>query len=150
VIEYDEKNHKKLRIGRGGVWRHPPSFDGAKRQPLPRFTVLSPGEMTGLYRFFSEVAKGMYRALVPGGHVFIASTPSLSTMTFHALQQAGLQKRGEVIRVVQTLRGGYKPKGAEAEFPDISVMPRSCFEPWGVFRKPFVQVFYQVPRGSGR
>jgi hypothetical protein len=37
---------------------------------------------------------------------------------------------------VQTLRGGDRPKGAEKEFPDISVMPRSCWEPWGVFRKP--------------
>jgi site-specific DNA-methyltransferase (adenine-specific) len=137
VIEYDEKNHKKLRAGRGGVWRHPPSFDGGKRQPLPRFTVLSARELTALYTFFNSVAQGMVRALVPGGHVFIASTPSLSTMTFHALQEAGLQKRGEIIRVVQTLRGGYNPKGAEAEFPDISVMPRSCFEPWGLFRKPF-------------
>src|SRR5580692_3450960 len=37
IIEYDEKNHKKLRAGRGGVWRIPPSFDGANRSPLPRF-----------------------------------------------------------------------------------------------------------------
>jgi site-specific DNA-methyltransferase (adenine-specific) len=138
VIEYDEKNHLKLRAGRGGVWRHPPSFDGAQRQPLLRFTVLSADEITALYTFFNNIAKGMLRALVPGGHVFIASTPSLSTMTFHALQEVGLQKRGEIIRVVQTLRGGYKPKGAETEFPDISVMPRSCYEPWGLFRKPFV------------
>ena len=35
VIEYDEKNQSKLRAGRGGVWRHPPSFDGAQRHPLP-------------------------------------------------------------------------------------------------------------------
>ena len=39
MVEYDEKNHAKLRKGRGGVWRIPPSFDGAKRKPLPRFTV---------------------------------------------------------------------------------------------------------------
>src|SRR5437762_3815468 len=45
-------------------------------------------------------------------------------------------KRGEIIRLVQTLRGGYKPKGAEEDFPEISVMPRSCWEPWGIFRKP--------------
>ena len=38
---------------------------------------------------------------------------------------------------MQTLRGGYKPKGAEDDFPDVSVMPRSCWEPWGLFRKPF-------------
>lgn len=58
-------------------------------------------------------------------------------MTFHALQEAGFEKRGEVIRLVQTLRGGFKPKGAEEQFPDVSVMPRSCWEPWGIFRKPF-------------
>jgi DNA modification methylase len=136
LIEYDEKNHKKLRAGRGGVWRIPPSFDGANRQPLPRFTVLSADEITALHGFFSAAAFGMLRALVPGGHVFIASNPLLSTMTFHALQSAGFEKRGEFIRLVQTLRGGDKPKGAEKEFPGVSVMPRSCWEPWGIFRKP--------------
>jgi site-specific DNA-methyltransferase (adenine-specific) len=137
VIEYEEKDHKKMRAGRGGVWRIPPSFDGATRNPLPRFTVLSEDEITKLHSFFSAVAYVMLRALVPGGHVFIASNPLLSTMTFHALQEAGFEKRGEVIRLVQTLRGGFKPKGAEAEFPDVSVMPRSCWEPWGIFRKRF-------------
>ena len=44
-------------------------------------------------------------------------------MTFHALQASGFEKRGEVIRLVQTLRGGFKPKGAEEDFPDVSVMP---------------------------
>jgi DNA modification methylase len=137
LIEYDEKNQKKLRDGRGGVWRHQPSFDGAKRQPLPRFTVLSSEEITELHSFFKVVAHRMLKALVPGGHVFIASNPLLSTMTFHALQEAGLEKRGEIIRLVQTFRGGDKPKGVEEEFPDVSVMPRSCCEPWGLFRKPF-------------
>ncbi|MFN3322452.1 MAG: DNA-methyltransferase [Bryobacteraceae bacterium] len=137
LIEYDEKNHTKLRAGRGGVWRIPPSFDGAKRKPLPRFTVLSADEITALHSFFSATAYALLRVLVPGGHVFIASNPLLSTMTFHAFQEAGFQKRGEIIRLVQTLRGGYKPKGAEEEFPDVSVMPRSCWEPWGMFRKPF-------------
>jgi site-specific DNA-methyltransferase (adenine-specific) len=135
LVEYDEKNHKKLRAGRGGVWRIPPSFDGAKRNPLPRFTVLSTGEITALHSFFSALAYGMLRILVPGGHVFIASNPLLSTMTFHALQEAGFEKRGEIIRLVQTFRGGDKPKGAEEEFSDVSVMPRSCWEPWGIFRK---------------
>lgn len=137
LIEYAEKNHKKLRAGRGGVWRIPPSFDGAKRQPLPRFTVLSADEITHLHSFFSAVAYALLRALVPGGHVFVASNPLLSTMTFHAFQGAGFEKRGEIIRLLQTLRGGYKPKGAEKEFQDVSGMPRSCWEPWGIFRKPF-------------
>jgi len=50
--------------------------------------------------------------------------------------EAGFEKRGEIIRLVQTLRGGDRPKNAHDEFPDVTVMPRSCFEPWGVFRKP--------------
>lgn len=137
VIEYEDKHHEKLRTGRGGVWRIPPSYDGANRKPLPRFTVLSQEEITGLYNFFGALAYGLQRALVPGGHIFIASNPLLSSLTFHAFQQAGLEKRGEVIRLVQTLRGGDRPKGAENEFPDVSVMARSCSEPWGIFRKPF-------------
>ena len=137
VVEYDEKNHAKLRAGRGGVWRIPPSWDGAKRQPLPRFTVLSKDEVEALYEFFTTVAAGALQALVPGGHVFIASNPLLSSMTFHAFQEAGFEKRAEVIRLVQTLRGGDRPKGSEKDFPDVTVMPRSCWEPWGVFRKPF-------------
>jgi site-specific DNA-methyltransferase (adenine-specific) len=136
MVEYDEKNHAKLRKGRGGVWRIPPSFDGAKRRPLPRFTILGKAEITNLHGFFSSVAYGLLKALVPGGHVFIASNPLVSTMTFHAFMESGFEKRGEVIRLVQTLRGGDRPKGAESEFPDVSVMPRSCWEPWGVFRKP--------------
>ena len=35
------------------------------------------------------------------------------------------------------MRGGDRPKGAEDEFPNVSAMPRSCWEPWGVFRRPF-------------
>jgi DNA modification methylase len=137
LIEYDEKNHAKLRKGRGGVWRIPPSFDGANRKPVPRFTVLSKEEILNLHGFFSSVAYGLLRTLVPGGHVFIASNPLLSTMTFHALVESGFEKRGEIIRLVQTLRGGDRPKGAEKDFPDVTVMPRSCWEPWGIFRKPF-------------
>jgi site-specific DNA-methyltransferase (adenine-specific) len=41
-----------------------------------------------------------------------------------------------VIRLVQTLRGGDRPKNAEHEFDMVSVMPRSAWEPWGLFRKP--------------
>jgi DNA modification methylase len=136
VLEYEEKDLEKLRAGRGGVWRIPPSFDGAKRKPLPRFTVLSREDLVALQAFFSALADGALRALVPGGHLFIASNPLLSSLTFHAFQNAGFEKRGEIIRLVQTLRGGYKPKGAEEDFPEISVMPRSCWEPWGIFRKP--------------
>ena len=137
MIEYEHKNHEKMRKGRGGVWRIPPSFDGANRKPVPRFTVLSKEEVSNLHGFFSAVAYGLLKALVPGGHVFIASNPLVSTTTFHAFIESGFEKRGEMIRLVQTLRGGDRPKGAEADFADVTVMPRSCWEPWGIFRKPF-------------
>ena len=48
----------------------------------------------------------------------------------------GFEKRGEIIRLVQTLRGGDRPKNAHKEFEEVTVMPRSCWEPWGLFRKP--------------
>ncbi|MGH9807407.1 MAG: DNA methyltransferase, partial [Terriglobia bacterium] len=136
-LEYEEKDLLKLKAGRGGVWRIPPSFDGASRKPLPRFTVLSAEDLQNLRSFFIEFGLRALRALAPGGHLFIASNPLLSSLTFFALQAAGFEKRGEIIRLVQTLRGGYKPKGSERDFPEVSVMPRACWEPWGIFRKPF-------------
>lgn len=104
---------------------------------MPRFTVLWPDEVVGLDRFFGNLADSLLRVLVPGGHLLIASNPLLSTLTFHAIQRSGFEKRGEIIRLVQTLRGGDRPKGAEDEFPEVCMMARSCWEPWGVFRKPF-------------
>jgi site-specific DNA-methyltransferase (adenine-specific) len=52
------------------------------------------------------------------------------------LADAGLERRGEIIRLTMTMRGGDRPKAAHDEFPDISVMPRSMWEPWIVYRKP--------------
>lgn len=136
LIEYEDDNHRKLRKGKGGVWRIPPSFDGARRNPLPRFTVLSAEDRERLTTFFAAFAYQANRILVPGGHLVIASNPLLSTTTFASLETAGLDKRGELIRIVKTLRGGDRPKNAEKEFNDVSVMPRSNWEPWGIFRKP--------------
>ena len=137
LVEYSPKNHSKMLAGHGGVWRFPPSFDGFARRPLPRFTVLSKRETADLQKFFVNFAFETNRVLVPGGHIFIASNPLLSTITFSSFQAVGLEKRGEIIRLVQTLRGGDRPKGAEDEFGGVTVMPRSCWEPWGIFRKPF-------------
>ena len=36
-----------------------------------------------------------------------------------------------------TMRGGDRPKGAHEEFSEVSVLPRSMWEPWLLFRKPF-------------
>ncbi|MFZ0890376.1 MAG: DNA methyltransferase [Candidatus Binataceae bacterium] len=134
--EYSEDEKRKLRAGRGGVWRIPPSFDGCTRTPLPRFTVLGEPERLALRRFFEEFARRAIRILVPGGHVFVATNPLLSHLVYLPMTEAGFEKRGEIIRLVQTLRGGDRPKNAHDEFSEVSVMPRSCWEPWGLFRKP--------------
>ncbi len=134
--EYSAPQTAKLRSGKGGVWRVPPALGGCKRAPLPRFTVLGEADRAALRRFFAEFAALALRLLVPGGHLFIAANPLLSTDLYVPLMSAGLEKRGEIIRLVQTLRGGDRPKNAHAEFADVSVMPRSAWEPWGLFRKP--------------
>ena len=134
--EYTSKEKAKLRQGRGGVWRLPPSFDGCKRSPLPRFTVLTNAEHGELRQFFTAFARRAFRVLVPGGHVFIATNPLLSYLVYLPMIEAGFEKRGEIIRLVQTLRGGDRPKNAHQAFQDVTVMPRSQWEPWGLFRKP--------------
>ena len=134
--EYTETEKAKLRKGRGGVWRIPPSFDGCQRSPLPRFTVLDKADIAALRSFFARFAKQAMRVLVPGGHIMIATNPLLSHYVYIPIMEAGFEKRGEIIRLVQTLRGGDRPKNAHEEFHDVSVMPRSGWEPWGLFRKP--------------
>lgn len=136
LLEYTEPEKKKLRAGRGGVWRIPPTFDGCQRRPLPRFTVLTDRHKVELEAFFSRLATLLFPILVPGAHVFIATNPLVSHFVYGPFIRAGFEKRGEIIRVVQTLRGGDRPKNAHREFHDVSVMPRSCWEPWGLFRKP--------------
>ncbi len=137
LVEYDPEHLEKLRAGRGGVWRIPPSFDGHTRSPLPRFTTLSEKDRERLDRFFFEWAEALVPVLVPGAHVLVASNPLLSYRIAAAIAAAGLERRGEVVRLVQTMRGGDRPKGAHTEFADVTVMPRSQWEPWLLFRKPF-------------
>jgi DNA modification methylase len=134
--EFTSEEKKKLRNKRGGVWRIPPSFDGCERSPVPRFTVLTEMDRRELREFFTSFATSAFRIMVPGGHLLIASSPLLSHLAYLPLMEAGFEKRGEIIRLVQTLRGGDRPKNAHEEFSGVTVMPRSCWEPWGVFRKP--------------
>jgi DNA modification methylase len=136
LVEYSEQEQAKLRKGRGGVWRIPPSFDGNKRAPLPRFTVLTRENLDELERFFFAWARLLLPVVVPGGHVLIASNPLLSFVVANAVTRAGFERRGEVIRLTMTMRGGDRPKAAHTEFADVSVMPRSMWEPWLIFRKP--------------
>lgn len=136
LFEYSVEQQDKLRARRGGVWRIPPSFDGTQRSPLPRFTVLSTHDLSHLESFFFDWAKVLIPILVPGANVIVASNPLLSYLVSGALARAGLERRGEIVRLVMTMRGGDRPKAAHEEFPDVSVMPRSMWEPWLLFRKP--------------
>lgn len=136
LVEYDRTQQRKLRAGHGGVWRIPPTLDGNTRSPLPRFTTLSPGELEHLERFFHEFGAALLPVLVPGAHVLVAANPLVSHLVAYALAGAGLERRGEIVRLVQTMRGGDRPKNAHDLYPDVSVMPRSMWEPWLLFRKP--------------
>lgn len=136
LIEYSAENQAKLRQGKGGIWRIPPSFDGATRSPLPRFTVLKSDDIRRLEDFFLVWARTLWPALVPGANVVVASNPLLSYVVAGSVVRGGFERRGEIVRLVMTMRGGDRPKAAHTEFPEVSVMPRSMWEPWLVFRKP--------------
>jgi DNA modification methylase len=136
LLEYSEVEQDKLRRGRGGVWRIPPSFDGNTRSPLPRFTVLSADDIVALDRFFFAWARLLFPVVVPGAHALVASNPLLSFVVATAVTRAGFERRGEIIRLTMTMRGGDRPKAAHTEFAEVSVMPRSMWEPWLIFRKP--------------
>lgn len=135
VVEFEDDQLNKMKKGKGGIWRIPPSFDGNKRAPLPRFTALKPHELTKVTDFFTEFGLLLGQKLKPGAHVFVASNSFLSQIVFAAIGNGNLEFRGEIIRMVRTLRGGDRPKNFEKEFPDVCSLPRGCYEPWGLFRK---------------
>lgn len=136
VREYDDHELEKRASGKGGIWRLPPAFDGSVRAPLPRFTALDAKDRKRLSLFFVEWSRLTLRALRPGGHVIMATNAFIASLLYEALTEGGLEFRGQVMRQVRTLRGGDRPKNAEKEFPDVSSLPRGCYEPWGLFRKP--------------
>jgi site-specific DNA-methyltransferase (adenine-specific) len=136
LIEYTEKEQQKLRKGRGGVWRIPPSFDGHQRAPLPRFTVLDDDDRKALHAFFKKLGAALLRVTVPGANIVVASNPLLSHIVAAAMTEGGLELRGHLVRLTMTMRGGDRPKNAHREFDGVSVMPRSMWEPWVIFRKP--------------
>lgn len=136
LVEYNDTQKAKLRKGRGGVWRIPPEFDGYKRSPLPRFTTLTDVDLESLASFFHEWGTALMPVLVPGAHVLVATNPLVSFIVSNSLADAGFERRGELVRLVMTLRGGDRPKNAHEEFSNVTVMPRSMYEPWLLFRKP--------------
>ena len=139
LVEFSSEEVAKLRSGRGGVWRIPPEFDGKKRNPLPRFSILTLEQRAALGVYFEQWAKLLLPALLPGAHVLIATNPLLHPHVHHGLMSAGLEPRATFIRVYHGFRGGDRPKNAEEEFPDICVSPRGNYEPWLLFRKPLAE-----------
>jgi DNA modification methylase len=136
LVEYTAKEQDKLRNGKGGVWRIPPSFDGHQRAPLPRFTVLNNTDRDELHGFFVRLGILLARVTVPGANIVVASNPLLSHIVASAMSESGLELRGYLVRLTMTLRGGDRPKNAHREFDGVSVMPRSMWEPWVVLRRP--------------
>ena len=136
LVEYQDQQLLKRSNGKGGVWRIPPSFDGAKRSALPRFTVLKPNELQDISDFFAKLGRHLMPVLVPGANVIVASQPLIFHNVVQAMASAGFEPRGVIIRLVTTMRGGDRPKNAHEEFSDVSVMPRSMWEPWILLRKP--------------
>lgn len=136
LVEYRPDQIVKRRNGSGGIWRLPQSYDGHQRSPMPRFTVLQSTDHKRIEEFHSKLSTLLFRVIVPGGHVLIASQNLLSHLVVSAFTNNGFEMRGQIARIVKTLRGGDRPKDAHLEYSDLSVSPRSCWEPWLIFRKP--------------
>ena len=139
VREFEPADLAKKRSGSGGNWRVPQTTGGAKRQAVPRFSTVTDQETEQIVGYFEAFGALVHRALVLGGHLFIANTPLLSDFMYRGLRAAHLEKRGEIVRVIKTIRGGDRPKLAELEFPEVSVMARGHWEPWGIFRSPIAE-----------
>ncbi len=73
--EYTPKEKIKLRNGHGGVWRIPPSFDGCKRSPLPRFTVLTNTDRAKLRVFFPGSAAAPFACSFRADTCLLPQTP---------------------------------------------------------------------------
>jgi|SRR5208283_113927 len=135
LVEYQPDELAKRANGKG-IWRLPQAYDGHLRRPMPRFTVLGPKERLAIGSFHRKLSKSLLRVLVPGGHVIIASNTLLSHLVIVAFTATGFEMRGQIARTVSTLRGGDRPKFSHEEYAELSVIPRSAWEPWLIFRKP--------------
>src|SRR5207244_7147994 len=70
LIEFSEKEVARLRNGnRGGVWRIPPTIGGHERDPLPRFTTLTPVQRQHLYEYMRDWGRALLPVLVHGAPV---------------------------------------------------------------------------------
>lgn len=139
IVEFLPHELAKMRNGRGGIWRLPPTIGGFQRDPLPRFTTLSPQERERVRVYFRQLGTVLLPVLVPGAHIFLAGTPMLQHLVQMGFAEAGFEVRGAIMRLYRGFRGGDRPKLAETEFPDVCVTPRGNYEPWMIFRKPIAE-----------
>ena len=136
LLEYSSEQQQKLRNGKGGVWRIPPSYDGVQRSRFPGSQCYPRKTFALLNYSFSNGKRRSFLLWFRAQIVVVATNPLLSYVVSGALAKVGLERLGEIVRLVMTMRGGDRPKAAHEEFPDISAMPRSMWEPWLLFRKP--------------
>jgi site-specific DNA-methyltransferase (adenine-specific) len=90
------------------------------------------------FEWLSRIPENSIHAIVTDPPYGVKENAFLSQLVFSALVDGGLEFRGELIRVVLTLRCGDRPKNAEEEFPGVSSLSRGCYEPWGILRKPML------------
>jgi len=136
LVEFSANEVAKLRQGKGGIWRLPPDWDGCKRRPLPRFTILTADQKQAIEDFFRQWANVLNPKIRPGGHLLIAGNSTLQMYVQNALVREGFESRATILRLYHGFRGGDRPKNAETEFPQVCVTPRGNYEPWMLFRKP--------------
>jgi site-specific DNA-methyltransferase (adenine-specific) len=103
---------------------------------MPRFTVLTTADHERIAEFHAHLSSLLVRVLVPGAAVIMSSQNLLSHIVIRSFITNGFELRGQIARIVKTLRGGDRPKGAHEKYYGVSVTPRSCWEPWLIFRKP--------------
>ena len=85
LVEFSPGEVAKLRAVHGGIWRLPPSLDGCKRRPLPRFSVLTQEQREAIETFFRQWASVLLPVVRPGGHVLIAANSVLQMYVQNAM-----------------------------------------------------------------
>ena len=133
--EFDPEHLGSLRGAAPGIWRTPTT--GKFKNPLPKSYALGPRARLHAASYYDRLGAALLPALRPGAHALLATLPALQHLVTTRLEAQGFEVRGTLVRLLTSFRGGDRPKGAEAEFPDVSVVPRSAYEPWVLLRKPF-------------
>ena len=124
VKEYDLSNWKNGPTETEGSGAFRPGSNGHVRA-APRFTALAASERERMRQFFTDWSRLVVR-LQPGGHVFVATNAFIAQLLYNAIVGGGLEFRGQIIRLVRTLRGGDRPKTRKKSFRDARRFPRDA------------------------